>query len=181
MNRIVIYVTLGIIIIIVLEIFIFKTASKKQTVPADTASKNRISMIDSVLKAKFGNAYPFVFIFIFILFIAIFVLLYFVLKKETITWNVSDNNAKLLTRIGLILSVLISLTLVGLGIYAVIRERQTTTQQQQDDGDFSNEAKGNQFLELVGLIIVVVLIIGFIVYKIIEHRRYEKTLTENTS
>ena len=174
--RIILYVVLGIVVLVGLELLVFKVVSKQPTVPPDSGSVSRMQKLNNVLKANFGNSWPFVLIFILVLLLAIFALLYFVLKKETITWNVSDNNAKILSRIGITLAIIISLTLVGLGVYAVIKERKEYNQQQEDAGDFATQTKGKQFLELSGLVLTLVVILALIGWGIYHHFKYEKSL-----
>jgi H+/gluconate symporter-like permease len=174
--RIILYIVLGIIVVVALELVVFKVVSKQPTVPPDSGSVSRMQKLNNVLKSKFGNSWPFVLIFILLLLLAIFALLYFVLKKETVTWNVSDRNAKILSRVGITLAILISLTLVGLGVYAVIKERKEYNQQQEDAGDFSTQTKGKQFLELAGLVLVLIVVLALIGWAIHHHFKYEKSL-----
>jgi len=174
--RIALYVILGIIVVVGLELLVFKVVSKKPTVPPDSGSVGRMQTLNNVLKSKFGNSWPFVMIFILILLLAIFALLYFVLKKETITWNVSPHSAMILSRVGMVLAILISLTLVGLGVYAVIKDRKDYNAQQEDAGDFATQTKGQQFLDLAGLILVLVVILALIGWAVYHHFKYEKSL-----
>jgi hypothetical protein len=112
--RIALYVLAGIVVLVGLELLVFHFVSKKSDIPPDVGSTNRMHKLNNVLKSHFGNSWPFMLMFILALLLVIFALLYFVLKKETITWNVSDHTGKILARVGLIMAVLISLTLVGL-------------------------------------------------------------------
>ena len=174
--RIALYVIAGIIVIVGLEFLVFRLVSKKSNIPPDPGSTSRMHKLNNVLKSHFGNSWPFTLMFMLVLMLIIFALLYFVLKKETITWNVSDHTGKILSRIGLIFAVLLSLTLVGLGVYAVIKERKNQAKENENSGDFSASNKGTQFLELVGLILALIVIVALIIYGIRHHLKYEKSL-----
>lgn len=175
-KKTIIMIIIGVLALIAIEVVVFLIVRKKKT-PAirDPGSYTRLEKLNNVLKANFGNSWPYVLAFFVILIFGILGMLYFVLKKETVSWNVSDHSALLLSRVGIILALIISLTLVGLGVYAVIKHNKN--KDDQNEGDFNTRTKGQQLAEVIGLGLVLLVLLALIGWGVYHHFHHEKMLT----
>lgn len=168
-----IIIIIGVIILVVAEVIIFFVVRKKKTpIVRDPGSYNRLEKLDSVLKSHFGNSWPYVLTFFIILILCMLAMLYFVLKKETVSWNISEHSALILSRTGIVLSLCIGLTLVALGVYAVVKHSKET--KDRNEGDFNTKTKGQQLAELIGLILVLIVLLALVGWGVYHHFRHEK-------
>lgn len=175
---VILFIVLAVVILVVLEFVVFKIVSKKSTIAVDANSQTRMQQLNNVMRSRFGNNWPFVLIMMLVFLLIIFALLYFVFKRTTININVDEKTGKILSRTNLIVIGIVSVGLIGAGIYAVIKEQRDHNNTVEENGDFQDKSKAQQFLELVGLVLVLIVVIIFVVYGIHKYRMHRKEMKE---
>ena len=128
------------------------TQSKKQDDP-DKKSKNRMQQLNEIFIGLFGRNWPYLLMFIIVMLMILLMLLYTKTTDNAPVFNLSDHASKVLTWCTIILTVFISLAIIGLFINMYLSPKDSIPNYTPD------ETNKTQILMIGGLCIVLLVVI----------------------
>lgn len=164
---IILSIILGLLVLAGVIVGTYFSAREPSGIQQNIYSANRMTSIHQVFTSYFGRNWPYMFLVFAILILVIMVLIY-LLTRQGLTINISNANFVKLSKAFFWIAIILSLGVIALGVLAYVKYHKEQSEKMAQNGDFSDQTKGKQLIEVVGLGLILLIMLGAIgwyVYK----------------